>query len=1085
MTSATPPSPSAHESPAPSDNPGPPSSAERVPLPAWTPPAPPLELARADWLLAALVVALAFLVASTPARNSDLWLHLATGRALAGGSYRFHGDPFGPDTTTWVAHSWLCDLAGHAVYDRLGGGVLVFLKAVLASLLAALLLRLGSRERGLAWPAVGATLAVLALCGRLLLQPALVSVLLLAVTLYLLDRARREREAANRASWLRAYGPICVLFALWANVDDWFLLGPVTVALSLLGEIAAAIGRAGDRERADLPGLALLLGAGLLACLLNPFHVHVFALPAELGLSATAEALEQDPVLQGLFVSPFEGTYFRAGAVWSFPGVAYLVLIVLGVLSFAGSRQGRRSWRLPVWLGLFALSAWSVRAVPFFAVAAGPILALNVQDLASRPRSAGPGRDAFFLARLGRAAAILVLLGLLVAAWPGWLQGAPYEMRRWAVLADPSLRAVAEQLDRWRREGLLGANERGFDFSPETANYFAWFCPAEKGVVDSRLHVSADEAADYVAVRRALLAGPSAKTGWRGILRGRHVNHVVLYDSNAERVQTVYHYLVRNEQEWPLLLLSGRTAVFGWVDPERAETAHVADLRLRPDRAAYQPSESEEAPAEWPGRGPEPSPWWKAFITSRPAGSPDRDEAGLLLLHFEALGEPTLIERGLAWEASLIAGAVGAGTSSPGCVQQALDLACAQVLHPDSPLDPNRSLSSLERFALAVRENYFRARDDAPPELLWLAIRAARRALHDNPDDAYAYLILGEAYLRLANNTRERAWTGALPFLSRLREVQASAALNQALLLQPDLVAAHAGLVRLYRQQGQWDLRLHQLREVLRLTQARGRLPHETPQEWDERLSRLKDEVQRLDAGLKRLLDGYEVAAGDRKIIERVEAAASRGLGGKALEILLASDAAALGQRGVHLELHLLLTTGRVNDVRQWLLPEHRETLGNELYFLVRMEVAAACGDYELADADLAELAAGYEQSIEVNGIKIPPRQAMSLGISHAILDGASQNQSLGQRYAVLYSRDRFLGSVGGFGGVVKKVADLETLRGLLALERGYIAGAREHFARALEVYQSEEAVASGGGLDFGGRPIAEHFLRLLRSQSR
>ena len=43
--------------------------------------------------LVALVLALAFLLASAPARHSDLWLHLATGRALADGAWRFGPDP--------------------------------------------------------------------------------------------------------------------------------------------------------------------------------------------------------------------------------------------------------------------------------------------------------------------------------------------------------------------------------------------------------------------------------------------------------------------------------------------------------------------------------------------------------------------------------------------------------------------------------------------------------------------------------------------------------------------------------------------------------------------------------------------------------------------------------------------------------------------------------------------------------------------------------------------------------------------------------------------------------------------------------
>src|SRR5438067_655774 len=68
-------------------------AAQSVPL------APPLEdappwLRRADWLLIGLTVALSFVVSSVPAYNSDIWMHLATGRLIAEGNYTFGTDPF-------------------------------------------------------------------------------------------------------------------------------------------------------------------------------------------------------------------------------------------------------------------------------------------------------------------------------------------------------------------------------------------------------------------------------------------------------------------------------------------------------------------------------------------------------------------------------------------------------------------------------------------------------------------------------------------------------------------------------------------------------------------------------------------------------------------------------------------------------------------------------------------------------------------------------------------------------------------------------------------------------------------------------
>src|SRR5690349_16606221 len=57
-----------------------------------------------DRLLAWLVCGLAFVLASTPARNSDLWLHLASGRSLSAGGLPDGTDPFSSTTrgVIWV-----------------------------------------------------------------------------------------------------------------------------------------------------------------------------------------------------------------------------------------------------------------------------------------------------------------------------------------------------------------------------------------------------------------------------------------------------------------------------------------------------------------------------------------------------------------------------------------------------------------------------------------------------------------------------------------------------------------------------------------------------------------------------------------------------------------------------------------------------------------------------------------------------------------------------------------------------------------------------------------------------------------------
>src|SRR5258708_3405710 len=94
-----------------------------------------------DGLFAVLVLALAFLLASTPARNSDLWLHLASGRALLRGQVPHGTDPFASTTTgiAWVNHAWLTDVILYELHTLGNGRALVVAKGVLVALLAGLL----------------------------------------------------------------------------------------------------------------------------------------------------------------------------------------------------------------------------------------------------------------------------------------------------------------------------------------------------------------------------------------------------------------------------------------------------------------------------------------------------------------------------------------------------------------------------------------------------------------------------------------------------------------------------------------------------------------------------------------------------------------------------------------------------------------------------------------------------------------------------------------------------------------------------------------------------------------------------------
>lgn len=490
--------------------------------------------ARLDAVAVALVLAVAGVAASFVARNSDLWLHLATGRLIAQGEYRFGTDPFAAAEPYWANHAWLWDLGAFLAFGALGGAALVALKA-LAVVLTAALMFAACRPRGapLWLCSTSVLLGVLAMTPRLLLQPAVASYLLLAALLASLSTGRALRA-------------VPVLIAVWANLDSWFVLGPALVLLFALD----------GARRATWP--RWFLPASLLAWLANPHHVFALQLPME--MSAWGGELANDPRFAALFASPWRWALFEnfSPAAW-----AHALLLALGALSFAANRAAVRSWRAPVWVAFAALGAWQARLVPFFAVVGAPILASNLCEVwpaAARERA-------------GRSLAVLASAALLALAWFGGLTGVQARDRgaAWAVHSEPGLERAALNLKEWR---AAHPNERALVTHPDLAHYLAWHAPEVRGFVDSRFQLFAGRAPEYVAHCRGLglIPGDSAFT-----LRAPDV--VALYDPDGGRMAnalaTPGWELHRAAGSAALLTLPDRRAGF---DAARAAFGGATDL---------------------------------------------------------------------------------------------------------------------------------------------------------------------------------------------------------------------------------------------------------------------------------------------------------------------------------------------------------------------------------------------------------------------------------------------------------------------------------------------------------------------------
>jgi hypothetical protein len=697
-----------------------------------------------DKFLALLALGLVFCLASFPARNSDVWLHLAAGKRIVTGEYFPGGtDPFSyaASDRVWVHHNWLFDIAAYLTYSAHKYGLVLF-KAALITMAFGVLLLL--RRPGFSlWPwVVCLVVAALAAAPQFVLRSNVASLLFLSLTMVLLLRGGQM----DPRSW-RWPMSIALVFWLWAMCDQWFFLGPVVLLLTWLGEWGQRYWQRGESSaptsssRVDAPAstgeevgdalgplpprsaLFKALILGLVACTLTPLHVRVWELPVEL-----TGAPIQDPRLEQLFLSPLDRIYYGNTSFGrNLNGLAYAVMLLGGgaLLAFGVGRLPLA--HLSMWLGMAALSFRSIYLIPFFALVAVPLMAGQLNQLSSRARLISWNNLRSRLLLLGstggRWLSLAGVLLALVCAWPGWLHptpGHPSARRHlgWTVDPDPALVRVAQRLQQWREEGRLPHEARGFLISLELANYCAWFAPWEKVFINGRYTHHKSELSTLAAVRGALglhLRGelPGSEelarqlAPWNVEYLGVHFT-VVESRRQPELTALVQQLLWQDEEHFALWYLDGRTTLGGWRNKRGQEGSSFAHLKLDVVEQAFGPGITRLPPLTV--REIPPRLGWEAdFLQKSRWPSPAIDEA-FGWAQYSRLLEERHRQRLLTIQMTL----------------QAVDhmLGGSGWLLEVIPTLP----ASAEQLAVP-----------------FLALRAARRAQAEDPDDPDTYAALAEA----------------------------------------------------------------------------------------------------------------------------------------------------------------------------------------------------------------------------------------------------------------------------------------------------------------------------------------------------
>jgi hypothetical protein len=676
-----------------------------------------------DWVLAFGVLALAFLIASFSVRNSDFWMHLAAGRLMAEGQYEFGKDPFsytGADRT-WVNHAWLFDWLLYQMFKAGGGAGVVITKAIAIAVAAGLMLLTRKPGQSVFPGVVCVALALLAVAPRLWLQPTLATLLFLSILLFLLIRIPRRAGA-----WLFP-GLVAGLFWVWANFDQWFILGPLALLLYTIGQYVRA------DEGEYIPTLWKALGIGVLATLLTPHHVRAWIPPAELVDGRLAADFAKDADFAGLFrgaLSP-GGLDFAGDRTNPVNLYSLLVLVALTLVAFVVNRRQASAGFVLVWAGALALALVHLRATPFLAIISAPMAAANLatagRRLAEAPLPDGTVRTLHALRGGGRAAVGLVGLILIALTYPGWLHPLN-EQRRWKWELEPnqSLARAAEKIHLWRNAGGVPPEARLLNLQPDFANYVAWYAPGEKCFFDNRLGFHREEAGEYAALRRYLSYTDPRKRrqdpfDLNDFLSRYGITFAVYSPIRTEgraMLATLWSEEVGSKPEWALWDVQGRAVIFGWTRQRAIPTAAFDRLRLDAVRSAYADVQPLAAPTELHPPPPASTDTWERFLVSPPVSPVDADEAFILHLYGKSLQDRSTFRQQMLGQVQYFV--------STRFMTPALSL---WALHQASP-------------GQMVPIN-------VPPEAraaATLAVRAARRAVLASPDHPDGYYYLGLAY---------------------------------------------------------------------------------------------------------------------------------------------------------------------------------------------------------------------------------------------------------------------------------------------------------------------------------------------------
>ena len=285
-----------------------------------------------------------------PVTDLDIWWHLRQAAWIVEQRTLPVTDPFTSYGTgkTWIAYSWLYEIAVYGLYRIFGlFGIVVYTTALAVGITFALY-RCLRRQTGDMTVAAGLTMLAIAAMYPVLIEPRpwLFNILFVILELALLIEVRRS----GRTTALWGLPP---LFIVWASINIQFIYGLFIVAAATLEAFAAErwnVLRDADAGFRTRPMVLTLIGCMLATCL-TPYHIGIYV-PVATAIKLT------DPFL---FLQELQAPSFRFVYDWAALGLLlaatfavgrystppFLVLL-LATSAFLAFRAHRDVWLLAI-----------------------------------------------------------------------------------------------------------------------------------------------------------------------------------------------------------------------------------------------------------------------------------------------------------------------------------------------------------------------------------------------------------------------------------------------------------------------------------------------------------------------------------------------------------------------------------------------------------------------------------------------------------------------------------------------------------------------------------------------------------------